>query len=140
MNTLAAESTNQVAHLYITLNRLGLTYWMPVITTLMHHVQGLERYIPPDEESPLDQLTSVVDDAQRCEQPLRELLLKRRLARLPVFRYRAIDLHGHWWNPLRQPFAEFAHHETPQVWQDWDPWPDPAVIEQWLLQQLTQGK
>lgn len=125
-------------HLYIALNRMGLAPWMPVITTLIHHWHGLERYIPPDEASPLTQLAAVIDDAQKCEPRLRNLLLKRRLARLPVFNYRATDAKGNWWNPLRQAFIDFAHEGTPHVWCDWEPWPSPTIIEQWLQQQLPQ--
>lgn len=138
MDTCAPDSSNKMAQLYITLNHMGLSKWMPAITTLIHHLQGLERFIPLDEASPLDQLAAVIDDAQRCEPLLRDLLIKRRLARLPVFHYRAIDEHGHWWNPLRKPFADFAHDSAPQVWHDWEPWPAPAVVEQWLLQQLEK--
>lgn len=145
MDTLAVNSANKLARLYIDLNQMGLSYWMPAVTTLIHHLQGLERYIPPDEPSPLDQLVLVVTDAQRCDPLLRDLLIKRRLARLPVFYYRATDIrpeqhHGHWWDPLQQPFAEFAEGCSPQVWHDWEPWPVPTVVEQWLKRQLTERK
>lgn len=134
----ATLEKNQVTHLYVALNHMGLAPWMPVITTLIHHWHGLERYIPPDEASPVTQLAGVIGDAQKCEPRFRHLLLTRRLARLPVFHYRAADAQGNRWNPLRQAFADFVRDGAPHVWCDWEPWPVPAIVEQWLRRQLPR--
>lgn len=133
------DSAKQMSHLYIALTRMNLVSWMPVFATLVHHIEGLERYISPDEPSPLSQLLLVVTDAEQCASPLRDLLLRRRLARLPFFHYR-VALEKIYWNPLREPFADFTRHVKPLVWHDWEPWPPPAIVEQWLKRQLARSK
>ncbi|MDX1252267.1 MAG: hypothetical protein IDH49_08500 [Gammaproteobacteria bacterium] len=126
------------SRIYIALARMRLTSWMPVVAMLAAHVQGLEKYIPPDEISPLRNLASVIDDAEMCDPRLRELLLSRRLARLPVFYYRASNQVGAW-RPLEESFSSFSARGKPAVWQHWDPDPAPEKVEDWLRERLRNN-
>jgi hypothetical protein len=114
---------------------MRLPAWMPVVAMLVAQVQGLEKHIPPDETSLLRHLAGIIDDAETCDPPLREFLLSRRIARLPVFYYRASH-QGGVWRPLEESFSRFSARGKPTVWQHWDPDPVPDKVEAWLRKHL----
>ncbi len=135
---LESDDALLVSQFYIALARMRLTAWMPVVAMLVTQVQGLEKHISPDEPSLLRHLANIIDDAELCDSRLRELLLCRRLARLPVFYYRASHQGGVWY-PLQESFSNFSARGKPTVWQHWDPDPVPDKVEVWLRKQLRSN-
>lgn len=132
---LALDDACLASQLYIALARMRLPAWMPVVAMLVAQVQGLEKHMPPDETSLLRYLADIIDDAETCDPRLRELLLSRRIARLPVFYYRASH-QGAVWCPLEESFSSFSTRGKPVVWQHWDPDPVPDKVEAWLRKHL----
>lgn len=132
---LALDDAWLASQFYIALARMRLTSWMPVVALVVAQVQGLEKHMPPDELSLLRHVADIIGDAELCDARLRELLLCRRLARLPVFYYRASN-QGGIWRPLEESFSSFSAHGKPTVWQHWDPDPVPEKVEIWLRTHL----
>ncbi len=135
---LALDDACLASQLYIALARMRLPAWMPVVAMLVAQVQGLEKHIPPDETSLFRHLADIIDDAELCDPRLRELLLSRRMARLPVFYYRASH-QGAIWRPLEESFSSFSTRGKPVVWQHWDPDPVPDKVEDWLRKRLRNN-
>lgn len=135
---LVSDDAWLASQFYVALARMRLASWMPVVALLVTQVQGLEKHIPPDEPSLLRHLSDIIGDAEKCDARLRELLLCRRLARLPVFYYRASNQAGVWC-PLQESFSSFGARGKPTVWQHWDPDPVPDKVEIWLRTHLRNA-
>lgn len=135
---LVTDDAWLASQFYVALARMRMASWMPVVAILVMQIQGLEKHIPPDEPSLLRQLWDIIVDAEKCDARLRELLLCRRLARLPVFYYRASN-HTGVWCPLKEPFNSFGARGKPTVWQHWDPDPLPDKVETWLREHLRNA-
>ncbi|MDH4275709.1 MAG: hypothetical protein OEW08_11760 [Gammaproteobacteria bacterium] len=125
--------------LYTQLADAGLNAWTPILMTLIAHYNGLGEIIELPQLSPIRQFADVVEAAAASHRELRAVLLRQRLARLPVFYYRAAHLTtGECWKPLVEPLCAFTQRGPTRYWQHWLPQPTPAQVEVWLKMKLSK--
>jgi hypothetical protein len=120
--------------------RKGLGRWLTVIDFLLQRFAGIERIIERHEEDdPMVVMVTIINevstmtDAQAIEAHLR-----RSLAYLPLFHYRAMHP-GEPWDSIEGSLEEFKARGRHPFGKIRNPNPEPGIVERWLDSAVRSG-
>lgn len=111
----------------------GLSGWLEPCRILLEHFSGIEHIIECPEEFPSQAILAAMQSAIQQPNHMRRACLRRHLARLHLFEYRAAG-GAEIWHPLAEPLERFhlRHHGKVHFWRAWDGHPSPDEVTAWL--------
>ena len=128
---LTLMTTNHLPPAYQQLLATGLSRWIPALMCLLHHYEGIERALAP-EERPLDYLADALVHLIDTPAADQEDRLIDAVATMPLFYYRAGGKQT-LWIPGNETFRQFERRiGRVTVWQAWQPQLSESEVKQWL--------
>ncbi len=131
---LALMTTNHLPPAYQQLLAAGLSRWIPALMYLLHHYEGIECALAP-EERPLDYLAEKLIHLIDTPAADREVRFTETVATMPLFYYRAGGKQT-LWVPSEETFRQF---EQRTIWQAWQPQLSESEEKQWLHAHLPES-
>ena len=128
-------NTTQSASVYQQLLSSEMARWIPALMILLHHYDGIDRAMEPDEQ-PLNYLAEKLKQMNTIPIADREQLFFDVVATMPLLYYRAAGS-GISWKPGNETFHQFeCRVSTVSIWQEWTPHLSRNEVKNWLYANL----
>ena len=131
-------TTTQSTSIYQRLLSSGMARWIPALMFLLHHYEGIERAMEP-EEQPLNYLAEKLKPINNTPMAEREQFFFDAVAAMPLLYYRAAG-NGISWKPGNETFHQFeCRVGTVSIWQEWTPHLSKNEVKNWLYANLPES-